>query len=66
MNEKNITKPLRCTVDGREWRLFTASYKADNGAYALEFYAISMEHAAMVVQDIRDSLTLDGELVGTM
>lgn len=65
MNEKTITKPLRTTVNGRVWRMFTADYKADQGTYSLEFYAISMEHAASIVGDIRETLELRGELIGT-
>lgn len=65
MNEKFVTRPLHCVVGGRTWLMFTADYQADGGTYSLEFYAISMEHAAAVVQDIRESLVLKGQMVGT-
>ena len=64
MNEKFITTPIRCTVGGREWHLFTADYQADNSTYSLQFHAISMEHAAALVEDIRATLTLRGQLIG--
>ncbi len=45
MNTKTLTKALRCIVDGREWKLYTADYKADGGTYSLEFYAINDANA---------------------
>jgi hypothetical protein len=64
MNDKVITTPIHCTVNGRQWHLFSAEYKADQGTYTLHFHAISMEHAAAVVEDIKATLTLRGELIG--
>ncbi len=64
-NEKEVTQSLRCAVGGREWKLYTADYKADGGTYSLYFYAISDDHAHAVIQDIRETLTYGGQLIGT-
>lgn len=65
MNTKTLTKALRVTIDGREWKLYTADYKADASTYSLEFYAINDEHAHAVIQDIRETLAFTGQLYGS-
>jgi hypothetical protein len=65
MNEKFITTPIHCTVNGRQWHLFTADYKNDDGTFSLQFHALSMEHAAAVVEEIKETLTLKGQVIGS-
>jgi hypothetical protein len=49
-------------IDGREWRTYTCSYKTPDGTYCFTIMAISMEHAAAMLQDLKETATLDGEL----
>lgn len=65
MNERSITQQLRVQVNGLQWNLYSADYKADAGRYSLTFYAINDEHAHAVIQDIRETLTYGGLLIGS-
>lgn len=49
-------------VDGREWRAFLCSYDTPDGTFAFEIMAISMEHAAAMLQELKETARLDGEL----
>lgn len=59
---KALNVPLEVIVDGDRWFLFGASYEGPDGTFSIHFYARSMEHAAMVVEDIKSSLKLDGQI----
>lgn len=49
--------------DGVEWRPFVMGYKTDEGNFTSIFYAVSPEHARLIIQDIRDTAELVGEVV---
>lgn len=53
-------KPV--TVDGREWRTYVCSYSTPDGKFGFQIMAISMEHAAAMLADLKENATLDGEL----
>lgn len=59
---REVTLPLTVEDMGKTWRLFTASFGGAEGAFGIFFYAISMEHAAMVVEDMKATLKLDGQI----
>lgn len=54
--------PLTVSDGGKDWHLFLASFGGAEGRFGIHFYAISMEHAAMVIEDIKASLKLDGRV----
>ncbi len=45
-------------MDG--WIKCVASYKSDDGEHVFYFYAQSLDHAAVVLQDIKETAVLDG------
>lgn len=47
-------------VDGEEWIKCVASYDSDGKRYCFFFYATSLDHAAVVLQDIKETAVLDG------
>ena len=49
---------------GREWKPFAMSYSTPEGMFSLTFYAISFEHAHMVLDEIKQTAKLDGEILG--
>lgn len=53
-------KPV--VVNGREWRTYTCSYDTPDGKFCFEIMAISMEHAAAMLADLKENAVLDGEL----
>lgn len=65
MNEKTVTTEIHPVVNGVRWHLFTAGYETADGHFSLHFHAVSLEHAAAVVEEIKATLTLKGQLIGT-
>jgi hypothetical protein len=61
-----ITLPKSVAVKGQRWHLYGAEFTGADGAFGLHFYAISPEHAAMVVEDIKATLTLTGKFEGAV
>jgi hypothetical protein len=62
MRTDPITMPLSVTVDGREWKLFNVDYNTPDGAFSFKIYAISFEHAAAIVEEIKETAKLGGML----
>lgn len=60
-----MNQPERVFVDGLEWKQYDVHHTdADGVEFGFTIWAISMEHAACVVGDIRETATLAGEIVG--
>lgn len=59
----SVLLPLRQIVDGREWRLFSYRFESADGAFLGYIYAISPEHAAALLEEMKGSATLLGEMV---
>lgn len=59
----SVLLPLRVFVDGREWRLFSYRFDSADGAFIGYLYAISPEHAAALLEELKDSAILLGEMV---
>lgn len=59
-----VPKPVTVIVDGRKWSLFSAQYRTDEGLFEFEFYAISEEHARHIIDDIKETATFAGQVLG--
>lgn len=60
---KTVELPIRCIVDGREWNLFTFDYKTPDGIFSGYLHAISMEHAAAMLADLKETAELQGQMI---
>lgn len=49
-------------VDGRTWKTYLCSYDTPEGRFGFSIMAISMEHAAAMLADLKENAKLDGEL----
>jgi hypothetical protein len=60
-----ITLHQSVEIDGKTWRIFDVNFKDDEGRlYGFYIYAISREHAACVLDDIKRTATLsDGDII---
>lgn len=54
--------PLRVTRDGVEWRLFSFTYRTCEGAFESYIYAVSLEHASHIIDELRQTAFLTGEV----
>lgn len=55
-----IALPTTTRVDGRTWRLFSVPYSTADGEFSTYVYAISFEHAAAIVEELKGSARLGG------
>lgn len=53
-------KPVR--VNGRDWHTFACEYTTPDGKFGFEIKAISPEHASYMLQDLKESAVLLGQL----
>ena len=58
-----ITLPLRTVVDDRTWHLYTYEYQSPDGVFVGYLHALSMEHAAALLCDMKDGAELTGKMI---
>ena len=51
------------TVNGRVWNLYDVQYDTPDGKYSTYIYALSFEHAHMMLADLKESGRLGGQVV---
>lgn len=61
---KGIQLPLSVTITGVEWHLFSIEFKTADGTYSTYIYAVSHEHAQAILSDLKDTATVQGQVVG--
>ena len=59
-----IQMPLSVPVDGRTWRLFSVEFDTADGKFSTYIYALSDEHAAAMVAELRQTARCGGAVVG--
>lgn len=64
--KKHVELPMSCEVDGRTWHLFTFDFSTPDGTFSSYLYAISSEHAAALISDMKESAQLSGQMVGVV
>lgn len=55
--------PKAVVVDDRVWKLYSVEFESPDGKFTFHIYAISMEHAQLQVDAIRETATLSGEVL---
>ena len=64
---RTVSLPLSTVVDGRRWDLYSVHFRtADALTLSTYVYALSYEHALMIVQDLRESAVVEGKVVGVI
>ena len=49
--------------EGRTWNLYTFDFNTPDGTFSSYFYAVSDEHAAELLMDMKETATLSGKMV---
>lgn len=53
--------------DGRhDWHKYAAEFTSTDGRFAFNIYAISDEHAQMMLQDLKETAVIVGRTIGTV
>ena len=47
-------------VNGKEWRLYSVDYQTCEGTFSTYIYAVSFEHAAAIVEEMKETAKLSG------
>ena len=64
MNARPIQMPITTVVNGRTWRLFGVDYSTADGEFGTYIYALSFEHAAAIVEELKQTARLGGQFEG--
>lgn len=64
LNTGPIQMPLTTVVDGRKWNLFEVEFSTADGEFGTYIYALSFEHAAAIVEELKQTARLGGQLEG--
>lgn len=59
---KEIVLPLEVEHDGRNWTLYVYEYDSDDGLFGGYLYALSDEHAEMILMELKESARILGPL----
>jgi len=60
---KSVPMPLSVEVDGRTWNLFSFRWTSPDGEFSTYFYALSQDHAMMMIEEIKETAVFDGQVV---
>jgi hypothetical protein len=61
---QEVTLPLTTVVDGRTWHLFSVEFDTADGKFSTYIYALDSGHAGLIVEEMKQTLTLSGQLAG--
>lgn len=59
-----IPMRYRVNVDGRIWKLFSVDFETADGKYSTYIYAISAEHAEYILEELKATAKVSGEICG--
>lgn len=58
-----ITLAPTTTEAGRTWHLFAVDFDTPDGRFSTYIYAISHEHASAMLEDLRETGSIRGQIV---
>lgn len=59
-----IDLPLTTIYQQREWKLFSVSWQSADGPFSMYIYAINMEHAVALLEELKETAKVDGLMKG--
>lgn len=66
VDEWKAGEPCYVDPDGRRWLPFAVQWEADNRVFAFEVWAISHEHAVLMLSDLISTARIAGRVVHRM
>lgn len=57
---------MSTVVNGRRWYLYSAEFDSDDSKYGFYFYALSDEHASYRLEELKQTATLTGRILGIL
>lgn len=62
--DKKLELPLSATINGTEWRLYSIEFDTCDGLFSSFLYAVSDEHAGVILEDLKSTGRVAYALVG--
>lgn len=62
----SVVLDLTTKVNGRQWNLYAIDYETADGPFSTYLHAISAEHAAAMVAELRETAELRGQVMGVV
>lgn len=59
----SITLELHPLVDGRRWNCYAVEFQTADGVFTTYIYALSDDHAAMVLDELKSTAKVMGQVV---
>ncbi len=60
----SLTMKPTIQVQGRTWRLFAIDYDTADGKFSTYIYALSWEHAHMMLDELKQTARIGGQVEG--
>jgi len=60
---KSVELDVSCVVGGKTWNLYSFHYHTGDGVFTGYLHAVSSEHASYMLQELRETATLDGQVL---
>lgn len=54
---------LHTTIDGRQWHEYAVDYDTPEGQFRTSIFAVSHEHAQLMLADLKATATVAGQIV---
>jgi len=65
ISSQSISLARVALVNGQQWQLYPVDFKTEEGTFSVYLYAINREHAAAILQELKETAVLrEGDLVG--
>jgi hypothetical protein len=64
MSNTFMVKPVSISHNGMAWHLFSVEFDTADGTFSTEIYALSAEHAAALILELRETARLGHQIVG--
>ncbi len=61
-----MSDPLTVTVDGVAWHLYAFDFSTPDGVFSSSFYAVSDQHASLLLEELRETAVLRGRVMGVL
>jgi hypothetical protein len=61
-----VNQPVTVRVNGVDWHLFDIQFETPDGTYSVYMYAISDEHARLMLADLKLNGKVTGQVLGSM
>ncbi len=58
----SLTMQPTVNVNGREWQLFAVDYDTADGKFTFYIYALSYEHALMMLDELKATARIGGQV----